>query len=148
MRFRSGNADGADKHFMDGVTAVDNTRLDVVVPYTGHKKNNNVASTTYSLDDIDLVNEPDVTYQSKYHKVTKHLVDDCANGKKYNAIHLVKPIIRSTVMVIGAKDISPSNFGIFYNDLKDPFSGGTGHTINICNINNIPVIDQRVWFNW
>jgi len=46
------------------------------------------------------------------------------------------------------KDVQPSSFGIFYDDLSDMMSGGTGHTINVCKVNNIPFIDQHTWLNW
>lgn len=26
--------------------------------------------------------------------------------------------------------------------------GGTGYTMDVCKQNNIPIIDQREWFNW
>jgi hypothetical protein len=38
MRFRSGNAGGADAFFAAGVVAVDPTRLEVVTSYSGHHR--------------------------------------------------------------------------------------------------------------
>ncbi len=37
MMFRSGNAEGSDQLFSDGVTAVDYKRLQVITPYSGHR---------------------------------------------------------------------------------------------------------------
>jgi len=57
-------------------------------------------------------------------------------------------IIRDTIKVIGAGNIKPATFGIFYDDLKNPLSGGTGHTMSVCKVNNIPLVDQKDWFEW
>jgi len=27
-------------------------------------------------------------------------------------------------------------------------SGGTGHTMDVCEMNDVPFIDQRTWFEW
>lgn len=43
MKFRSGNADGSDHYFSIGVSAVDHTRLQVITPYSGHRKKTNKA---------------------------------------------------------------------------------------------------------
>lgn len=57
-------------------------------------------------------------------------------------------IIRDTVKVIGAEGIPPASFGIFYDDLSKPGTGGTGHTMSVCREAGIPLIDQRVWMAW
>jgi hypothetical protein len=57
-------------------------------------------------------------------------------------------IIRDTIKAVGTENIKPAAFGIFYDDLKNPKSGGTGHTMNICEQNGIPFVDQSVWFKW
>jgi hypothetical protein len=63
--FRSGNAEGSDQLFSNGVTSIDNKRLEVITPYTGHRKKTNNAYVTHSLDDINLAAETEVVYQSK-----------------------------------------------------------------------------------
>ena len=55
LLFRSGNASGADQYFSEGVVAVNNQRLQVITPYSGHRKKTNLAYKTFSLDDINLV---------------------------------------------------------------------------------------------
>lgn len=57
-------------------------------------------------------------------------------------------IIRDTIKALGTEEIKPATFGLFYDDLDDPLSGGTGHTIKVCENNGIPVLDQRLWFAW
>ncbi len=148
MQFRSGNADGADYLFSLGVAAVDKTRLQVITPYSGHRKKTNNAYSTISLDDIDVVAEPDVVYHSKSNKKTEKLVERYVAGERDKFSMKAAYIIRDTIKAIGTDDILPATFGIFYDDLADPKAGGTGHTMNVCTQNNIPIIDQTIWLHW
>jgi hypothetical protein len=148
MIFRSGNANGSDQLFSDGVTAIDNKRLQVVIPYTGHRKKTNRAYDTISLDDINIAAEPEVLLQSKTNKKTENLIDKFAAGEKNRYTIAASYIIRDTIKVIGTGEVLPATFGIFYDDLKHPKTGGTGHTMNVCIQNNVPLIDQTTWFNW
>ncbi len=43
ITFRSGNAEGSDQLFSDGVTSVDNKKLQVITPYSGHRQKTNQA---------------------------------------------------------------------------------------------------------
>ena len=148
MLFRSGNADGADYYFSVGVAFIDNTRLQVITPYTRHRQKDNQAYETISLDDIDIAAEPEVVYQSKQNKKTEKLIDQYVSGDKNRFAIKASYIIRDTIKAIGTKEIKPATIGIFYDDLDHPKSGGTGHTMRVCEQNQIPVIDQRTWFNW
>ncbi|MCO5251077.1 MAG: hypothetical protein M9949_06605 [Candidatus Kapabacteria bacterium] len=148
MTFRSGNASGADKFFSDGVNSVDNKRLQVITPYFGHRQVENQAYDTISLDDIDIVSESEVVYQSKSNKKMGKLIDQFVSGDKNRNSIKAAYILRDTIKAIGTDDIKAASFGIFYDDLDKALSGGTGHTMKICQQNNIPIIDQRVWFGW
>ncbi|MES2765227.1 MAG: hypothetical protein V4642_05130 [Bacteroidota bacterium] len=79
-RFRSGNASGADEFFSKGVASVDAGRLEVITPFDNHRKAKNAAHTTYSLDAIDLVHEPEVVYQTRANKKIEKLVDSYVQG--------------------------------------------------------------------
>ncbi len=146
--FRSGNADGADYYFCRGVAEIDYLRLQVITPYYGHRGRTNEAFETISLEDIDLAAEPDVVYQSKNNKKTIKLIDHYVSGYIDRFTIKAAYIIRDTVKAIGTKKVKPATFGIFYDDLDKPMTGGTGHTMSICKQNNIPYVDQRVWFSW
>ena len=148
MQFRSGNAGGSDQLFAEGVASVDPKRLQVITPYTGHREKNNKAYQTYALDQINLAAEPEVVRYSKANKKTEKLIDRYVSGERDRFALKAAYIIRDTVKVLGASGISPASFGIFYDDLDDPMSGGTGHTMSVCKENNVPLIDQRVWFEW
>jgi hypothetical protein len=148
MTFRSGNAEGADQLFSDGVASVDNRRLQVITPYSGHRQKTNQAYETISLDDIDIASEPEVIYQSKSNRKTEKLIDQYVSGDINRNSIKAAYIIRDTMKAIGSDDIIPATFGIFYDDLENPMAGGTGHTMNICIQNNIPIINQEVWLQW
>ena len=148
MIFRSGNAEGSDQFFSDGVTGVDIKRLQVITPYSGHRQKTNQAYETISLDDINIAAESEVVYQSKSNKKTEKLIDKFVSGDKNCYTIKAAYIIRDTIKAIGTEEIKPATFGIFYDDLENPMAGGTGHTMNVCKQNNIPLIDQKIWFNW
>lgn len=148
MIFRSGNADGADYYFSIGVSAVDKSRLQVITPYTGHRQKSNQAYDTISLDEINIAAEPEVVYQSKSNKKTEKLIDQYISGARDRYSIKAAYIIRDTIKVIGTEEIKPATFGIFYDDLDKPKEGGTGHTMKVCEQNNIPIIDQKIWFKW
>ena len=148
IMFRSGNAEGSDQLFSLGVTTVDNKRLQVITPYSGHRVKSNQAYETISLDDIDIAAEHEVLYQSKTNKKTENLIDKYVAGDKNRYTIKAAYIIRDTIKAIGTDEIKPATFGIFYDDIDNPMSGGTGHTMNVCAQNNIPLIDQKIWFKW
>jgi hypothetical protein len=100
------------------------------------------------LDDINVAAEPEVVYQSKRYKRAEKLINQYVSGDKNRYSIKAAYIIRDTIKAIGTDEIKPASFGIFYNDLERPTSGGTGHTMDVCKHNNIPVIDQSVWFSW
>ncbi|MBK9272749.1 MAG: hypothetical protein IPM48_14265 [Saprospiraceae bacterium] len=148
MTFRSGNADGSDQLFSKGVASVSPERLQVITPYVGHREKTNLANDTISLDDINIANEPEVVYQSKNNKKMINLINQFISGDKNRFSIKAAYIIRDTIKAIGTSKIRPATFGIFYDDLENPKTGGTGHTMNVCLQNNIPTIDQKIWFKW
>lgn len=144
--FRSGNASGADEYFSQGVTSINAQRLQVITPYSGHRKKYNVASQTVSLDSIDLLSEPAVVYETQKNKKNAKLITDYIAGNK----HAIKGayLLRDTIKVIGTNAIPPCTVALFYDDLLQPKTGGTGHTMQVCDENNVPYMDQRVWMKW
>lgn len=147
--FRSGNADGTDFYFSQGVLEVAPERLQVITPYNNHRQKQNNAYETISLDEINLVNEEVVIYQSKNNKKTKSLIDKYVGGAKDRFSIKAAYIIRDTVKVTGTQSgVAPITFAFFYDDEQNPKKGGTGHTINICEINNVPYLTQDVWMEW
>jgi hypothetical protein len=148
MVFRSGNAPGADEYFSLGVSSVDPSRLQVIIPYEGHRKKFNMAGYTLSLDQINIFAESELVYAAKNHFATTKLVDDYVEGKKNKNTIKAAYILRDTAKVLGYGDWKVANAGIFYDDLNNPETGGTGHTIGLCRKFQIPVFNQNTWFEW
>lgn len=147
-QFRSGNAAGADFYFSQGVLATNPKQLEVVTPYAGHRKKENQAYNTISLDEINLANEPDLVYQTKSNKKFANLVDKYVEGEKNRNTMKVAYLLRDTIKVTGTSELPPATFAFFYDDLSNPKSGGTGHTMQICELNNVPYLTQEVWETW
>ena len=148
IMFRSGNASGSDYFFTQGITSVAAQRMQVITPYTGHRKQHNYAAETVSLDEINLAAEPEVVYQSKANKRMKNLVEQYVSGHVDQ--HSIKAayIIRDTVKVLGTEKIRPADFALFYDDLEHPGMGGTGHTMQVCIQNGVPCFNQTTFFSW
>jgi hypothetical protein len=147
--FRSGNADGSDYYFSQGVAQVNPKKLEVITPYQNHRNKYNVAGTTHALDTINLVNEPEIVYHSKSHNPTKSLVDKYIAGNKDKYAIKAAYILRDTVKVLGTNaGIHPITVGLFYENLEHPMQGGTGHTQRVCLDNNIPFFNQTIFFAW
>lgn len=148
-KFRSGNADGADFYFSQGVLQVATERLQVITPYDNHRQKANNSYETISLDQIDLLNEPEVVYQSKNNKKTKSLIDKYVAGPKDRFAIKAAYIIRDTVKVTGTNSGIPAvNFAFFYDDELNPKTGGTGHTMEVCDINKVSYLTQSAWSKW
>lgn len=148
-KFRSGNADGADFNFATGVLQVAPDRLQVITPYNDHRQKVNNAYETISLDQIDLLKEPEIIYQSKNNKKTQSLIDKYVDGARDRFAIKAAYIIRDTVKVTGTNSgIPPVNFAFFYDDELNPKTGGTGHTMEVCEINKVPYLTQSAWSKW
>lgn len=148
MIFRSGNADGSDLYFSEGVASVTNKRLQVITPYSGHRQSANLAYHTIPLDTINLSSDSQIVTQSLENKKTKKLVEQYVAGTVNSYTIKAAYIIRDTVKVLGTETIKPASFAIFYDNLLDPMTGGTGHTMNVCLQNDVPYINQTIWMKW
>lgn len=146
--FRSGNANGADLYFSQGVAAVNSQKLEVVIPFDGHRSKSNIAGNTLSLDQIDLAAYPDIVTMSALNKKTKDLLKKYLTGERNRFTDKVSFIIRDTIKVMGVMGHPAISFAIFYDDLLAPKTGGTGHTMEVCVQCQIPYIDQNIWERW
>lgn len=148
MIFRSGNASGSDHLFSKGVANVDSARLQNILPYKGHRKKYNLAGDSIGLDEIDLVMEPEIAQLTKKNKGASGFIDQYLGGKTTGFYKKAAYLLRDTVKVTGAGNYQPATFAIFYDDMENPRSGGTGHTIQMCDEKGIPWVDQNVWMDW
>ncbi|MCC5920612.1 MAG: hypothetical protein LAT68_10835 [Cyclobacteriaceae bacterium] len=147
-RFRSGNASGSDLFFSEGVASVDAKRLEVITPYANHRKKQNLAGSTISLPDLNLKEEDEAVHQTRHSRATNFAVEQYLLGVKGKGSIRAAYLIRDTVKALGARDLPRTTVGLFYDDQEKPKSGGTGHTMVVCENNGIPYFDQRVWEKW
>jgi len=146
MRFRSGNAPGSDEAFAKGVCELDPARLELFLPYAGHRKVSAAGARYLSADSLtagerSLVAEATVSATPR----NRGLVDSRSPRLQAKA----KYLLRDTLKVTGHGSGFPAPLaGIFYTDPADPMAGGTGHTIRVCQDHAIPVILQNDWLSW
>ena len=97
--------------------------------------------------DLNIAEEEEVVYQSKGNKKMEKLIDRFVSGDKNRFSIKAAYILRDTIKAIGTDKIKPTTFGIFYDDLEKPKTGGTGQIMIICEKHNIPITDQKDRFN-
>jgi len=144
--FRSGNAEGSDTLFARGVESVDPTRMQVVTPTAGHRKKNlHPENYVVPLAKVSAVHEESLAYHTNEATPANRRIID-----KRNDVPQLKAkaryLLRDTLKVIGDPDngLAPATAAIFYTK-ADPMSGGTGHTIRVCQQHNVPVFLQNDW---
>lgn len=150
--FRSGNASGSDAAFSKGVCSVDPGRMQNILPFANSGKSRlNVRTQTISFKEITKAEEPQMIYETKNatpeYKSLMEAYQNTVNGRAHQtSLYL----LRDTLKVIGSASLglAPANFGIFYVNRQNPCSGGTGHTMRVCEKNNIPVVKQNEWMKW
>jgi hypothetical protein len=151
ITFRSGNAEGADQFFTLGVGDIDPKRIEIFIPYPTHRPENRVGYDAFSLDQVDVVNEPTLIEQAMENRGTRYGVQQVVKGAHQSAQRAYgELILRSTLMVTGAQHppVKPANFAIFYVDRTSKKPGGTGHTMQVCENMNVVHVDQDIWISW
>jgi hypothetical protein len=152
VRFRSGNAVGTDTAFAEGVAAVAPERMEYVITNAGMGRKRRIAGCrVVTLDDLSS-------------EAAERIIDFARNAasaarvieayRTYGSKNVVGSkgayLVRDTLKVVGdpANDLSPATAALFYVRDTGQLSGGTGHTIRVCQNHNVPVITQTVWLNW
>lgn len=149
LRFRSGNAEGSDQAFSEGVAQVDASRLQVVAPYATHRKSVRYTEALYdSPASMSKVQEDEVAYKTinATPKIKGLIAKRNAKGRlAAKAAYL----IRDTMKVVGHSEAFGKPLcALFYVRLDDPMEGGTGHTIRVCHQEGVPVAFQDSWAHW
>lgn len=151
--FRSGNADGSDTLFGDAVTDLCPERFEYVVPKEsmGRKRRNEAAYCIATSQLKAAAEERLVLCTNEASPDTERLVraytGELANSR---LAAMGAYLIRDTLKVTGEAELGlrPASAAIFYGDLNDPLSGGTGHTIRVCMRRGVPFVLQDVWMQW
>jgi hypothetical protein len=152
-RFRTGNAPGSDEAFAAGVAQVDAARLEVVLPYAGHRaKYVRPGSSRYALDGLSQAAEERVVEQTE---ATDGALGRLArlyqkSGRTTAAGNKAAYLLRDALKVTGAAEagLAPATVGIFHVCEDDPLAGGTGFTVRMCLQHRVPVVTQAVWLRW
>lgn len=149
LRFRTGNALGADEAFSKGVVSKDATRLQVILPYAGHRRGARRPGVVYaSLDALagdyeEQLAAKTIAASGKYRSLIEQRTRGAALAAK--AAYLM----RDTLKAVGwGAEFPRPVCACFYVDAHDPEAGGTGHTIRACRLEAVPVVCQAAWQKW
>lgn len=156
LRFRSGNATGADQAFAAGIIATDPDRLEIIAPYASHRRRDRHPLVRYdspeSLDPAELADVQALTIAAT--PANRGLMKCYGRGGRTGA--QAACLIRDTMKVVGrpkstSQDhlaLPPPIAALFWIDPAHPNAGGTGHTIRTCQLHDVPVIFQNHWGKW
>lgn len=148
--FRSGNADGADSLFADGVLQVNPKQLELVLP-NDRKLKSTRGERRISLEQLDQAGLNQICQLAKQATpINKPLIEFYEKGKQGSPRFKAQYLLRDALKVIGAGRLNfkPATAGLFYLNSKKKTDGGTGHTIRVCELQNVPVVMQSDWLNW
>ena len=148
--FRSGNAAGTDEAFAAGVATVPGARLELVLPTPGMGRSRRPAcATCLVLGDLPvherhrLARESFAASPENHRLFDLYLRDQSGNPAYAKAQYLV----RDALKVFGSPSLqlAPATVALFYINTNGPASGGTAHTIRLCERQDVPVFTQRDW---
>lgn len=152
--FRSGGASGSDNLFAAGISQIDKTRLHLVFPNRNKIKTNEHISENQNnicFEQIPESEQKEIFYLTKQATSTYiSLVEYYEKNKKGRLFFKAQYLLRDALKVVGsnALKVSPANIGCFYVNSDKATGGGTGHTIRICKLRQVPVIEQSNWIKW
>ena len=149
LRFRSGNAEGSDEAFSEGIAQVAPWRLQIVAPYASHRKSKRYVDAVYdSPESLSIMHDDEVAYKTS--QASPHnaaLIQKRGRGGALGA--KAAYLIRDTMKVTGHSELFPKPVcALFYVDLNDPHAGGTGHTLRVCKQEGVPHAFQDSWKRW
>lgn len=152
LRFRSGNATGADEAFAAGIIATAPERLEIIAPYASHRQRERHPLVRYdspeSLDPDALAEVQALTIAAT--PTNRGLMKCYGRGGRTGA--QAACLIRDTMKVGSARRgrhaLPPPVVALFWVNPADPEAGGTGHTIRACRLQGVPVAFQNHWETW
>jgi len=143
--FRAGNQEGADKEFIANIPS---DRLQILPPYLGHKKSNIPdGSDVCALDEIKIP----AAALSYFKQVEPGLHKAYTNGRG-GLYEKSRYLLRNLAMIYGFKKgrtkYPQASLAIYFDDLSNPKSGGTGFTVNACKQKGVSPLNQKIWSKW
>jgi len=148
--FRSGNAPGTDEAFAAGVATVAGAMLQLVLPTPGMGRSRRPASATcLALDDLPLEERHHLARESFAASPENHRIFELyIRGQSGNpAFAKAQYLVRDALKVHGSPTLglAPATMALFFINNLGPTSGGTAHTIRLCDRQKVPVFTQRDW---
>ena len=148
--FRSGNATGTDEAFAAGVAEVPGAKLELVLPTPGMGRSRRPPSAACTaLDDLPLEERQLLARASFSASPENHrLFDLYLRGQSGNPAYAkAQYLVRDALKVIGspARKLAPATLALFFINPTGPTSGGTAHTIRLCERQEVPFFTQRDW---
>lgn len=148
--FRSGNAEGSDDAFAQGVAGVDARRLQLVLPTSDMgRKRRPTDAVCHALNELpSSEKEPLTKACSAASPENSRLFDLYLRGITGTPAYSKSLyLIRDGLKVLGSPGLglAPASVAIFFIDESNPAAGGTGHTIRLCQQLGVPVLTQRDW---
>ena len=147
--FRSGGATGADDLFASGVSHVNQEKMQLVLPKT--RRTDFDKTNTFSFADVPEAEQEEIfTLTEKATPDYKGLVDFYKKKKPGRTFYKTQYLLRDALKVCGSKTLkmNRADVGCFYVNSDKPSGGGTGHTIRVCRLLDVPVIEQTEWLKW
>ena len=150
--FRSGNAAGSDELFAKGIESIDAKRMQQVLPYPNankkrlHKQSPVISLADLTMDELQELAEIGIQATPSYESLFKLYLKDLNKTRvTIKAMYL----LRDALKILGCPRLgfAAADCGFFFTDETNPTGGGTGHTIRMCEIKNIPVYTQCDWLN-
>lgn len=148
--FRSGNAEGSDDAFAQGVAEVAAHRLQLVLPTPGMGRERRPAGAVcHVLNELPRSEKEALTQactaaSPKNRRIFELYLRGLSGTPAYSkSLYLV----RDGLKVIGSPGLglAPASVAIFFVDESQPAGGGTGHTIRLCQQLGVLVLTQSDW---
>ena len=150
--FRSGNATGTDEAFAAGVATVPGSMLQLVLPTPGMGRSRRpAAATCLALDDLPLEERHHLARESFSASPENHRIFELyLRGQSGNpAFAKAQYLVRDALKVHGSPTLglAPATMALFFINNLGPTSGGTAHTIRLCERQKVPLFTQRDWLS-
>ena len=147
--FRQAELDAA---FAEGVAAVAPERMEYVITNAGMGRKRRIAGCrVVTLDDLSPEAAERIIDLSRTAASAARVIEAYRTYGSKNVVGSKGAyLVRDTLKVVGdpANDLAPATAALFYVRDASPLSGGTGHTIRVCQAHAVPVAFQADWLHW
>jgi hypothetical protein len=148
--FRSGNAEGSDEAFAQGLAEIAPQRLQLVLPTPGMGRSRRPANAACHALDALPPEERETLAQAclAASPENRRLFELYRRGQSGTpAYGKSLYLVRDALKVLGspALGLAPASLALLYLDENHPAGGGTGHTLRLCQQHGVPVLTQRHW---